>query len=113
MIIGGLGGYLTVFIFGTIYYGDAYDGANVLILTNGFYADDWSCFGAFVAAPVGGLLFCAASTILRHAILALTHRVFGKGQQSSVQSLDSSEAPNTAAYVETPTSFDPEADHKI
>lgn len=45
VVIGGLGGLLTVFIFGTIYYGNVQDGANLLILQNGLYADDWSAFG--------------------------------------------------------------------
>jgi hypothetical protein len=45
VVVGGLGGLLTVFIFGTIYYGNAHDGANLLLLQNGLYADDWSAFG--------------------------------------------------------------------
>lgn len=57
VVVGGLGGLLTVFIFGTIYFGNAHEGAYLLLLENGLYADDWSAFGAFVAAPVGGLLW--------------------------------------------------------
>jgi len=53
----GLGGLLTVFIFGTIYYGNALDGAKLLLLEQGLYGNDWSAFGAFVAAPFGGLLW--------------------------------------------------------
>ena len=45
VVIGGLGGLLTVFVFGAIYYGNAQDGANLLLLENGLYADDWSVFG--------------------------------------------------------------------
>jgi hypothetical protein len=45
VVVGGLGGLLAVFIFGTIYYGTAYEGANLLLLENGLYADDWSVFG--------------------------------------------------------------------
>ena len=45
VVVGGLGGLLTVFIFGTIYYGNAQDGANLLILEGGLYAEDWSVFG--------------------------------------------------------------------
>jgi Na+/proline symporter len=45
VVVGGLGGLLTVFIFGTIYYGDAQDGAGLLLLEDGLYADDWSVFG--------------------------------------------------------------------
>lgn len=65
VIIGLFGGILSVFIFGTIYYGSAQQGANLLLLKDGLYADDWSAFGAFVAAPVGSLLFTAAGHLLR------------------------------------------------
>ncbi|KUI61290.1 putative urea active transporter 1 [Cytospora mali] len=57
VVVGGLGGILCVFIFGTIYYGDAHSGAELILLEQGLYGDDWGAFGAFVAAPVGGLLF--------------------------------------------------------
>ncbi|KAI9733371.1 MAG: hypothetical protein M1834_003455 [Cirrosporium novae-zelandiae] len=57
VVVGGLGGLLSVFIFGCIYLGNAKDGAELLLLENGLYGDDWSAFGAFVAAPFGGLLF--------------------------------------------------------
>lgn len=65
VVVGGLGGLLTVFIFGTIYYGNANDGANLLLLEGGLYAEDWSVFGAFVAAPVGGLLWAAGAFLFR------------------------------------------------
>lgn len=68
VVVGGLGGLLTVFIFGTIYTGSARDGANLLLLENGLYADDWSAFGAFVAAPVGGLLWGLGAFALRLAV---------------------------------------------
>lgn len=45
VVVGGLGGLLTVFIFGTIYFGDAHEGAYLLLLENGLYANDWSTFG--------------------------------------------------------------------
>lgn len=61
VVVGGLGGILCVFIFGTIYYGDARTGASLILLEAGLYEGDWGAFGAFVAAPFGGLLFgCAA-----------------------------------------------------
>lgn len=47
VVVGGLGGLLTVFIFGTIYFGNAQDGANLLLLQNGLYAEDWSAFGMY------------------------------------------------------------------
>ncbi|KAI1079654.1 hypothetical protein F5B20DRAFT_159806 [Whalleya microplaca] len=57
VLVGGLGGILTVFIFGTIYYGDAQLGGELILLEQGLYTGDWGAFGAFVAAPVGGLLW--------------------------------------------------------
>ncbi|KAJ5040444.1 uncharacterized protein L3040_006100 [Drepanopeziza brunnea f. sp. 'multigermtubi'] len=57
VVVGGLGGLLSVFVFGTIYFGDAEQGANLLIIDSGLFANDWSVFGAFVAAPVGSILW--------------------------------------------------------
>lgn len=45
VLVGGLGGLITVFIFGTIYLGNVQAGANLLLLENGLYANDWSAFG--------------------------------------------------------------------
>ncbi len=50
VVVGGIGGLLTVFIFGTIYFGNARDGANLLLLEGGLYANDWSVFGIFFLA---------------------------------------------------------------
>ncbi|KAL8697241.1 MAG: hypothetical protein Q9201_007224 [Fulgogasparrea decipioides] len=68
VVVGGLGGLLTVFIFGTIYYGNAQDGANLMLLEQSLYVDDWSAFGAFVAAPIGGLLWGFGAFALRVSI---------------------------------------------
>lgn len=65
VVVGGLGGLLTVFIFGTIYFGDAQAGANLLLLEQGLYGNDWSAFGAFVAAPFGGILWGFGALVLR------------------------------------------------
>jgi hypothetical protein len=51
VLAGGLGGLMTVFIFGTIYYGDARQGAHLLLLENGLYGDDWSAFGSSPFLP--------------------------------------------------------------
>ena len=48
VVVGGLGGLLTVFIFGTIYFGNAQEGAYLLLLENGLYGNDWSAFGKFL-----------------------------------------------------------------
>jgi hypothetical protein len=47
VVVGGLGGILSVFIFGTIYLGSAKAGGNLILLENGLYADDWSAFGMY------------------------------------------------------------------
>ncbi|PWN46831.1 hypothetical protein IE53DRAFT_407783 [Violaceomyces palustris] len=53
--VGALGGFFTVFIFGTIFYGNATDGGKLLGLPNGLYIDDFSVLGAFFAAPLGSI----------------------------------------------------------
>ncbi|KAL2269431.1 hypothetical protein VTJ83DRAFT_1615 [Remersonia thermophila] len=68
VVVGGLGGLFTVFLFGTAYYGDARLGAELLLLQQGLFTGDWGCFGAFVAAPVGGLLWGFAALGLRLGI---------------------------------------------
>jgi len=68
VVVGGLGGIFTVFIFGTIYYGDAGQGARLILLENGLYGNDWSAFGAFVAAPFGGLLWGFGALGLRLSV---------------------------------------------
>ncbi|KAI1311254.1 hypothetical protein F5Y03DRAFT_343966 [Xylaria venustula] len=57
VVVGGLGGILTVFIFGTIYYDSAQKGGELILLEEGLYTGDWGAFGAFVAAPVGGVVW--------------------------------------------------------
>ncbi|KAI0020652.1 hypothetical protein F4780DRAFT_779333 [Xylariomycetidae sp. FL0641] len=57
VLVGGLGGILTVFIFGAVYYDDAKKGAQLILLEQGLYTGDWGAFGAFVAAPLGGLVW--------------------------------------------------------
>ena len=37
VVVGGLGGILTVFIFGTIYFGSALEGAKLILLEQGLY----------------------------------------------------------------------------
>jgi len=77
VVIGGLGGLLTVFIFGTIYFGNAQEGAYLLLLENGLYNDDWSAFGAFVAAPFGGLLWGFGALGLRLAYQFIDAKIKG------------------------------------
>lgn len=69
VIISGMGGILSVFIFGTIYFNSAWEGGYLIILGNGLYVDDWSVFGAFCVAPGGGLVFGAICLAIRLSIL--------------------------------------------
>ena len=78
VVAGGCGGILTVFIFGTIYYGNAQDGAKLLLLEGGLYAEDWSVFGAFVAAPVGGLLWAFGAFVGRVCLLWMLAKARGE-----------------------------------
>jgi Na+/proline symporter len=67
VIVGALGSLLAIFVFGCIYYGTAKEGGYLLLIWNGVYdPNDWGAFGAFVIAPVGGIIFglmCAAARI--------------------------------------------------
>ncbi|RGP65493.1 urea transport [Fusarium sporotrichioides] len=65
VVIGGLGGILTVFIFGCVYYGNAQEAGELLLVQKGLYGNDWSAFGAFVAAPVGSLLWGCGAMVVR------------------------------------------------
>jgi hypothetical protein len=78
VLVGGLGGLLTVFIFGTIYYGDAQLGADLILLEQGLYTDDWGAFGAFVAAPVGGVLWGFGALGLRLAFQFARAKMAGR-----------------------------------
>lgn len=45
-VVGGLGGILTIFLFGLVYYdGDTRLASRLLLLEGGLYANDWSAFG--------------------------------------------------------------------
>lgn len=46
VVVGGLGGIFSIWVFGTIYYGSAYEGGRLILLDNGLYAEDWSAFGS-------------------------------------------------------------------
>jgi Na+/proline symporter len=46
VVVGGLGGIFTVFLFGLVFYhGDAKAAGNLILLEGGLYANDWSVFG--------------------------------------------------------------------
>ncbi|KAF1952672.1 hypothetical protein CC80DRAFT_596469 [Byssothecium circinans] len=77
-VVGGLGGIFSVFLFGLVYYdGNADLAGKLILLEGGLYAEDWSAFGAFVAAPIGGLLWGFGACGLRLATLYIVARVRG------------------------------------
>ncbi|USP82822.1 transporter [Curvularia clavata] len=78
-VVGGLGGIFTIFLFGLVYYdGDATLAGKLLLLEGGLYANDWSAFGAFVAAPFGGLLWAFGACALRISFLWVMAKVQGR-----------------------------------
>ncbi|KAJ9160511.1 Urea transporter [Coniochaeta hoffmannii] len=77
VVCGGLGGILAVFIFGTVYYGSAKAGGELILLEAGLYQGDWGAFGAFVAAPVGGLIAGLLACACRIGFLYVRARVTG------------------------------------
>lgn len=78
VLAGGLGGILTVFIFGTAYYGSAEAGGQLILLEEGLYTLDWGAFGAFVAAPVGGLVWGFIALAFRLSVQYARARVTGR-----------------------------------
>lgn len=79
VIVGTLGGLLGVFIFGTVYYGTAKEGGQLLLIWNGVYdPNDWGAFGAFVIAPFGGLLIGFINAAIRIGLLKVHSKYTGK-----------------------------------
>lgn len=96
VVVGGLGGILTIFLFGLVYYdGDVSSAGALLILEDGLYASDWSAFGAFVAAPVGGLLWAAAACALRLGI----QWIIAKSSGRRFDAFDRPVAPDASFYT--------------
>lgn len=96
VVVGGLGGIFTIFLFGLVYYdGDALQAGKLLILEEGLYANDWSAFGAFVAAPVGGLLWAAAAFALRISV----QWVMAKRNGRRFDAFDKPAAPDASFYT--------------
>jgi Na+/proline symporter len=109
VVVGGLGGILTVFLFGLVYYhGDATKAGKLIILEGGLYANDWSAFGAFVAAPIGGLLWGFGALALRLAIQYIMSRVNGHQFDAFDQP-----APHTTPFVEQDAEYDTAIEHSV
>jgi len=99
VVVGGLGGILTVFLFGLVYYdGDARLAGNLILLEQGLYGNDWSAFGAFVAAPVGGLAWALAAFGMRLAVQWILARRRGL----RFDALDKPAAPPASFYTGAP-----------
>jgi Na+/proline symporter len=96
VVVGGLGGIFTIFLFGLVYYdGDVNAAGNLILLEQGLYANDWSAFGAFVAAPVGGLLWALAAFGLRLGAQWGLAKVRG----TRFDALDRPAAPDASFYT--------------
>ena len=96
VVVGGLGGIFTVFLFGLVFYkGDARLAGDLLLLEQGLYGNDWSAFGAFVAAPVGGLLWALGAFGLRLG----TQWVIARYKGTRFDALDKPAAPTAAFYT--------------
>ncbi|KAG9294088.1 hypothetical protein G9A89_015498 [Geosiphon pyriformis] len=78
VLVGSIGGLVSIFIFGTIYFGNAYDGINLIQLPGGLYVDDYSVLGAFIVAPFGGLGITFLSVVLRAGIMWIWGRITGR-----------------------------------
>ena len=104
VVAGGLGGILTVFIFGTVYHGNASAGSKLLILEGGLYAKDWSVFGAFIAAPIGGLLWGFVALTVRLSFLWVSAKVRGVPFDALDETLITRNlsSPNDAAPTDGP-----------
>ncbi|KAF4984442.1 hypothetical protein FZEAL_405 [Fusarium zealandicum] len=99
VVVGGLGGILTVFIFGCIYYGNAQEAGELLLVQKGLYGNDWSAFGAFVAAPFGGLLWGCGALALRLSL----QWVFAKVRGHRFDALDRPLERNTSRETDVPS----------
>ncbi|TIA87028.1 hypothetical protein E3P99_03430 [Wallemia hederae] len=88
VIVGGLGGILTVFLFGLVYYdGDASSAGALLIINEGLYPsyNSFECLGTFIAAPVGSILWTIAGfgarllfTYIRSKVTGAEFNIFSK-----------------------------------
>ncbi|KAF1841348.1 uncharacterized protein K460DRAFT_369381 [Cucurbitaria berberidis CBS 394.84] len=76
-VVGALGGIFTIFLFGLVFYDGDANKASKLLIVETLYANDWSVFGAFMAAPFGGLLWAFGACGLRIGFLFVWAKVKG------------------------------------
>jgi Na+/proline symporter len=110
VVVGGLGGIFTVFIFGAIYYNDAQKGGELILLQQGLYSEDWAVFGAFVAAPVGGIIWGFGALLLRLSFQFITaklkgHRFSGLDRPTETRSIDDVHDGTTHVVTAGPGKF--------
>lgn len=99
VVVGGLGGILSAFFFGLVFYeGDARRAGNLLLISEGLYADDWSVFGVFVAAPVGSLLWAFAAFGIRLTVQYVQAKRTGRRFDGFDRPIPA-EAPSDAASI--------------
>ncbi|CAG8452666.1 1797_t:CDS:2 [Dentiscutata erythropus] len=77
-LVGGLGGFFSIFIFGSAYFNSAYEGALLYILSNGLYVDDYSVLGAFLVAPIGSVVFTFLAFGVRLLGMFILAKIQGK-----------------------------------
>jgi Na+/proline symporter len=101
VVVGGLGGLMTVFIFGVIYYGNAQQAAELLIVQPGLYSGDWAAFGAFVAAPVGSFIWGFGALALRLSFQFVLAKTRGHRFEALDPPLERRVSPNDADQQES------------
>ncbi|EJT81009.1 urea transporter [Gaeumannomyces tritici R3-111a-1] len=112
VVCGGLGGILSVFIFGTAYYGDVEAGGRLILLEQGLYTGDWGVFGAFVAAPVGGMVFGFIAMLLRVGFLFAQAKATGGQFTAFERPLPESTAISENGPADGEVRFDDSADRE-
>ncbi|SCU87432.1 LAFA_0E06678g1_1 [Lachancea sp. 'fantastica'] len=85
---GGLGGVFSVWIFGSVYYHSVKEGGKLLLISNGLYNNDWGAFGAFVVAPLGGIVFALVVFAIRQVLIYIHHRSTSAAKASSRSDAD-------------------------
>lgn len=93
VMLGGFGALLAVFVFGCIYYDSAKEGGKLLLIWNGIYdSEDWGAFGAFVIAPVGGVVFtfmaCGVRAASDYAVSVIKGTPFTTFDRPQILELD-------------------------
>ncbi|WFD35366.1 hypothetical protein MCUN1_002220 [Malassezia cuniculi] len=104
VVVGGCGGFLTLWVYGTIFYHDPVVGARIFSLPEGLYVNDYSVLGAFFAAPLGCIGFALGSCGVRIACLWL----YARFTNTEFTALDRPEVVDPASCVlpeDRPVSF--------